>query len=288
MKIFQQPQIHVLCDVKWGRIAEKTDLTSMQISKHNCWELSFDLQTKQMGPFFGLCIWVTGLFLPSTLWDKGGKEKQESGHNTGWLSRTQNFSLTSESTVLATACRMRGLLHEPMSRMNCHSAMEGRKGQIGFRSRSSGSGFWETVAATAVEAPTAVGFGRPAAAHRGKPCQLRPGPAPDAQPVRSAPREESHSLSVPLFTGKSKMGTGGVGNNRLYPSLLKYISSASLFLSHACVHAESLQSCLTLCDSMDCRPPGSFVHGILQAGILGWAAVPTSPSSRLRDRTCVS
>lgn len=43
MKIFQQPQIHMLCDVQWllrGRIAEKTDLTSMQISKHNCWELS--------------------------------------------------------------------------------------------------------------------------------------------------------------------------------------------------------------------------------------------------------
>ena len=28
------------------------------------------------------------------------------------------------------------------------------------------------------------------------------------------------------------------------------------------------QSCLTLCDPMDCNPPGSFVHGILQARIL--------------------
>ena len=28
------------------------------------------------------------------------------------------------------------------------------------------------------------------------------------------------------------------------------------------------QSCLTLCDSMNCRPPGSSVHGILQARIL--------------------
>ena len=28
------------------------------------------------------------------------------------------------------------------------------------------------------------------------------------------------------------------------------------------------QLCLTLCDPMDCSPPGSFVHGILQAGIL--------------------
>ena len=34
---------------------------------------------------------------------------------------------------------------------------------------------------------------------------------------------------------------------------------------HACTHAKSLQSCLTLCDRMDCSLPGSSVHGILQA-----------------------
>ena len=32
------------------------------------------------------------------------------------------------------------------------------------------------------------------------------------------------------------------------------------------------QSCLTLCDAMDCSPPGSFVHGIFQARILEWVA----------------
>ena len=37
---------------------------------------------------------------------------------------------------------------------------------------------------------------------------------------------------------------------------------------HACMHAKSLQSCLTLCDPMDSSPPGSSVHGILQARIL--------------------
>ena len=36
------------------------------------------------------------------------------------------------------------------------------------------------------------------------------------------------------------------------------------------VHAKSLQSCLTLCDPMDCSPPGSSVHGILQVRILEW------------------
>ena len=33
------------------------------------------------------------------------------------------------------------------------------------------------------------------------------------------------------------------------------------------------QSCPTLCDSMDCSPPGSSVHGIFQARILKWIAI---------------
>ena len=33
------------------------------------------------------------------------------------------------------------------------------------------------------------------------------------------------------------------------------------------------QSCLTLCDPMDCSPPGSSVRGILQARILEWVAI---------------
>ena len=41
-----------------------------------------------------------------------------------------------------------------------------------------------------------------------------------------------------------------------------------------CMHAKSLQSCLTLCDPMDCNPPGSSVHEILQARILAWVAIP--------------
>ena len=36
-----------------------------------------------------------------------------------------------------------------------------------------------------------------------------------------------------------------------------------------CVHAKSLQLCLTLCDPMDCSPPGSSVCGVLQARIPG-------------------
>ena len=39
------------------------------------------------------------------------------------------------------------------------------------------------------------------------------------------------------------------------------------------------QSCLTLCDPMDCGPPGSSVHGILQARIPEWVAIPFSRRS---------
>ena len=38
----------------------------------------------------------------------------------------------------------------------------------------------------------------------------------------------------------------------------------------------SAQSCLTHEDPMDCSPPGSSVHGILQARTLGWVAIPFS------------
>ena len=45
------------------------------------------------------------------------------------------------------------------------------------------------------------------------------------------------------------------------------------------VSAKSLQSCLTLCDPVDCSPPGSSVHGILQARRLEWVAMSSSRGS---------
>ena len=53
--------------------------------------------------------------------------------------------------------------------------------------------------------------------------------------------------------------------------------------------AKSLQSCLTLCDPMDCSLPGSSARGILQARILEWVAMPSSrASSWPRGHICVS
>ena len=51
----------------------------------------------------------------------------------------------------------------------------------------------------------------------------------------------------------------------------------------------SLQSRPSLCDRMDCSPPGSSVHGVLQVRMLEWVAVPSSRgSARPRNGTRIS
>ena len=59
-----------------------------------------------------------------------------------------------------------------------------------------------------------------------------------------------------------------------------------LSLPYACSIA---QSCPTLCDPMDCSPPGSSIHGILQVGIPEWVVISHSGGSfQPRDWTQVS
>ena len=56
-----------------------------------------------------------------------------------------------------------------------------------------------------------------------------------------------------------------------------------------CMRAKLPQSCLILCDTIDCSSPGSSVHGVLQARILEWVAMPSSgKSSHPGDRTRIS
>ena len=53
--------------------------------------------------------------------------------------------------------------------------------------------------------------------------------------------------------------------------------------------SEVAQLCLTLCDPVDYSPPGSSVHGVLQARILEWVAISFSKGySRHKDRSWVS
>ena len=55
-----------------------------------------------------------------------------------------------------------------------------------------------------------------------------------------------------------------------------YISHGPAGPDHTCLHAKSLESCPTLWDPVVCSLPGSSVHGILQARVLGWVAIAFS------------
>ena len=65
----------------------------------------------------------------------------------------------------------------------------------------------------------------------------------------------------------------------LTPYKQKVLPNSSIFIlpnAAAAAAAKSLQSCPTLCDPIDGRPPGSPVPGILQARILEWVAISFS------------
>ena len=67
-----------------------------------------------------------------------------------------------------------------------------------------------------------------------------------------------------------------------------YYMPSSLY-TEVCIRAKLLQSCLTLWDTMNCCLPGFSVHGILQARILKWVAMPSSRGSfPPRDWNCIS
>ena len=60
-------------------------------------------------------------------------------------------------------------------------------------------------------------------------------------------------------------------------SYLSTVVRSRVYASHVSFPCAKLfPSCLTLCDPMDCSLPGSSVHGILQARILEWVAIPIS------------
>ena len=68
----------------------------------------------------------------------------------------------------------------------------------------------------------------------------------------------------------------------------KHCKKSGDLLHYAHMHVVTLP-CLTLCDPMDCRPPGSSVHGVFQAKVLEWVAISfCTVSSQPRDRTHVS
>ena len=89
-------------------------------------------------------------------------------------------------------------------------------------------------------------------------------------------------LSLPYWKNSNNGAIIIITKNTI--SKLRIICTLGLY-----VCAESLQSCLTLCNPIDCSLPGSSVHGILQARTLEWVAMPSSRgSSWPRDWTCIS
>ena len=69
----------------------------------------------------------------------------------------------------------------------------------------------------------------------------------------------------------------------------EYWSGCHFLLQGMKVKSESevAQSCPTLCDPMDCSPPGSSVHGISQARVLEWGAIAFCRKLRLPLPNCV-
>ena len=113
-----------------------------------------------------------------------------------------------------------------------------------------------------------------------------------------------HSLSIyllslsPWAAVTKQHELGGLNNRHFFLTVLEaekckikapiqfssWLADGLLLAVSLYVCAKSLLSCLTLCNPMDCRPPGSSVHGILQARILQWVAMPSfRASSQYRD-----
>ena len=73
----------------------------------------------------------------------------------------------------------------------------------------------------------------------------------------------------------------------IIPCAIQQVLADYLFYISCCCLVTP--SCQTFCDPMDCSQPGFSVHGIFQAGILEWIAIPVSRGSSLpRDWTQVS
>jgi len=96
---------------------------------------------------------------------------------------------------------------------------------------------------------------------------VRPSMTHTTQRLLKPPRTASSSSSIPdcsCFSIKV-LPLAAMPFLTPYPSGRLYAAAA-----------KSLQSCPTLRDPMDCSPPGSSVHGILQARVLAWGAIDFS------------
>ena len=117
-------------------------------------------------------------------------------------------------------------------------------------------------------------------------------PAPACRCPLESPGYESRGSAQHVSAGSSLLLCRGIVVRHQWPLPRRWVFTVVILsqsytllglwrVCHACVHVQSLQSCLTRCDAVGSSPPGSPVHGILQESLLEWAAVPSSRGSSL-------
>ena len=88
--------------------------------------------------------------------------------------------------------------------------------------------------------------------------------------------EQISNFYVKLYAHFCTMANykSNVNTNPKYFQIFKNLKRQLTILSkHVCMH---IQSCPTLCNPMDCSPPGFSLHGIFQARVLEWGAIAFS------------
>ena len=91
-------------------------------------------------------------------------------------------------------------------------------------------------------------------------------------PAQHGSRATRLSLAPPRLGQDDSLSPGCPGHCTMFSS----VPGFSPLDTSVCLVAQSRP---TLCDPMDCSPPGSSVHWILQARVLEWVAVPSSRGS---------
>ena len=98
------------------------------------------------------------------------------------------------------------------------------------------------------------------------------------------------TVSVLQDEKHSKMDGVNTGNTSILSATESHFNPCKglkrLYAACMCVRAQSLQSPPTVCNPVDCSPPGSLVSRRLQARIVAWAAIPFSRGGTQVSYTC--
>ena len=116
-------------------------------------------------------------------------------------------------------------------------------------------------------------------------------PAPSNSSLTTArvtfPQHRSQISSLSFCFLVFLVGSGVDSAEGQRPPARVAMSQAGCHLHPRAVCAKSLQSRPTLCEPIDCGPPGFSVHGTLQARVLEWVALsPSQMSSNNMGWTC--